>query len=75
MSAHGARQTGQPTWRGSSYRQVLECVEVRQRSNMTVLRDSPEPHGQVLRYTAGNGNRSSEASRLVYSIISEQIKA
>jgi Domain of unknown function (DUF397) len=51
MPSSGAR-LNQPAWRKASFCASGECVEVAQQDNMIVLRDSKEPRGSVLRYTA-----------------------
>jgi Domain of unknown function (DUF397) len=43
---------GEPAWRKASFCASGECVEVAQQDGMIVLRDSKEPRGGVLRYTA-----------------------
>lgn len=52
MPSYGARQTGQPAWRKASFCASGECVEVAQRDGMIVLRDSKDPRGSMLHYTA-----------------------
>jgi hypothetical protein len=42
----------EPAWRKASFCASRECVEVAQHEGMIVLRDSKEPRGRVLRYTA-----------------------
>ncbi len=39
-------------WRRASFCYSGECVEVAAQDGMILLRDSREPHGSVLRYTA-----------------------
>ena len=51
MPSSGAR-LGEPVWRKASFCASGECVEVAQQAGMIVLRDSKEPRGGVLRYTA-----------------------
>jgi Domain of unknown function (DUF397) len=41
-------------FRTASYCASNECVEVGQRDNMVVLRDSTQPHGTLLHYAAGD---------------------
>jgi hypothetical protein len=45
-------QTAQPAFRAASFCDGGECVEVAQRDSMIVLRDSTQPHGSMLHYTA-----------------------
>jgi len=51
MASSGAR-LGEPAWRKASFCASGECVEVAQQDGMIVLRDSKEPGGSLLRYTA-----------------------
>ena len=52
MASSGAGQAEQPAWRKSSFCASGECVEVAAHSGMIVLRDSKDPSGGMLRYTA-----------------------
>lgn len=49
MPPSGAPQT---VWRKSSYCASGECVEIAELNGMIVMRDSKDPHGPTLRYTA-----------------------
>lgn len=52
MPSDGAGQTGQPLWRRASFCASNECVEVTQRNGMIIMRNSKEPSGRVLHYSA-----------------------
>jgi uncharacterized protein DUF397 len=52
MQSFGVRQAAQPAWRKASLCQSGECVEVAELNGMIVMRDSKDPSGHVLRYTA-----------------------
>ena len=39
------------TWRRASFCASNECVEVAQRGDEIILRDSAQPHGSMLHYT------------------------
>jgi Domain of unknown function (DUF397) len=54
MSPNEVRQATQLAFRIASYCASGECVEVGQRDNMVVLRDSTQPHGTLLHYPAGD---------------------
>ena len=43
----------QPAWRKASFCASTECVEVAQRGDVVILRDSMQPSGTVLRYDVG----------------------
>ena len=51
MRSFGARQA-EPIWRRASFCGSGECVEVAELNGMVVMRDSKDPHGPMLRYTA-----------------------
>lgn len=52
MSSSEVGGTNQPAWRKATFCQSGECVEVAQRDGRILLRDSKEPAGSVLHYTA-----------------------
>lgn len=52
MRSSGVRQAEQPIWRRASFCGSGECVEVAELNGMVVMRDSKDPHGPMLRYTA-----------------------
>jgi hypothetical protein len=52
MPSYEAGQTEPPAWRKSSFCASGECVEVAAQGGRIVLRDSKEPRGGMLRYTA-----------------------
>jgi hypothetical protein len=52
MPSDEAGQTDRSSWRRASFCASGECVEVAQRDGMIVMRDSKQPHGRVLHYTA-----------------------
>jgi hypothetical protein len=52
MSPLLASQSSRPTWRKASYCASGQCVEVAQWKGIVMLRDSQNPHGLVLSYTA-----------------------
>jgi hypothetical protein len=54
MSPDQAGQATQPTFRRASFCGATECIEVAERDGMIVLRDSTQPHGSMLHYTAGD---------------------
>lgn len=51
MSPDGALQTEHSSWRRASFCASNECVEVAPHNGMIIMRNSTEPHGQVM-YTA-----------------------
>ncbi len=54
MSPNEVRQAAEPAFRRASLCASGECVEVGQRDDMVVLRDSTQPHGTLLHYAAGD---------------------
>lgn len=52
MPLTGAGQAHPIAWRKASFCASGECVEVTQRDGMILMRDSKEPDGNPLRYTA-----------------------
>jgi hypothetical protein len=52
MSLDGGLQAEHSSWRRASFCASNECIEVAPHNNMIVMRNSREPRGQVLRYTA-----------------------
>jgi hypothetical protein len=52
MPSDGTPRPEQLAWLRASFCANRECVEVAQRDGEIVLRDSKDPHGHVLRYTA-----------------------
>lgn len=53
MSANEPEQPVQPTWRRASFCASTECVEVAQRDDVIILRDSTQPRGDMLHYGVG----------------------
>lgn len=53
MLSDGAKQTEQHIWRTASFCAGGECVEVAQRGDSILMRNSTEPHGRILEYTTG----------------------
>jgi hypothetical protein len=51
MSPDEVGQTTRTVWRRASFCASNECVEVAQRGDMIILRDSAQPHSSVLRCT------------------------
>lgn len=52
MSPDEALQTERSSWRRASFCASNECVEVAPHNGMIIVRNSREPRGLVLRYTA-----------------------
>jgi hypothetical protein len=70
MSPDEIGQTIRTAWRKASFCASNECVEVAQRGDMIVLRDSGQPHDSMLRCAAEDwesfmrGIKSGEFDRL-----------
>jgi hypothetical protein len=52
MPSNGAELAETPAWRRASVCAASECIEVAQRDDRIAVRDSTQPRGIVLRYTA-----------------------
>lgn len=52
MSPDEALQTEHSSWRRASFCASNECVEIAPHNGMIIMRNSMEPRGLVLRYTA-----------------------
>jgi hypothetical protein len=48
-----ANEAFPPIWRKASFCASGECVEVAQRDDLIIVRNSAQPHGSMLRCTAG----------------------
>ena len=53
MSSFEAGSTTQTSWRTASLCTGGECIEVAQRDDAIILRDSKQPHGAVLNCAVG----------------------
>lgn len=53
MSSFDPESTTQPSWRTVSLCAPGECIEVAQRDDAIILRDSMQPYGVALNFTAG----------------------
>ena len=54
MSANEAERLIELAWRRASFCASTECVEVAQRDDVIILRDSTKPHGSVIRCNASD---------------------
>jgi len=52
VSTYEAGRAMQPAFRTASFCASGECVEVAQGDGTVILRDSTQPHGNLLRYAA-----------------------
>lgn len=52
MSSNEAERPAQLAWRKASFCASGECVEAAQRDGVIILRDSTQPSGRMLHYTA-----------------------
>jgi Domain of unknown function (DUF397) len=52
MSSDETERLVQPTWRKASFCASGECIEVAQRDEGIILRDSTQPSGRVLHWGA-----------------------
>ena len=53
MSSNEAERPAQPAWRKTSFCVSGECVEIAQRGDLIILRDSTQPHSTMLHYDVG----------------------
>jgi len=53
MPSNEAGPTAVPAWRKASLCASGECVEVAQKDDVIILRDSVQPRGRMLYYDAG----------------------
>jgi hypothetical protein len=57
MSSNEAGQSIELAWRKASFCASGECVEVAQRDDVIMLRDSTLPHGPMLSYAVSDWRR------------------
>lgn len=53
MASNAPGRPEQPAWRTASFCASGECVEVGQQDGLIMVRDSTQPHGGMVQWTAG----------------------